>query len=189
MKAATIALVSMTLGLCAAPAWAGEDEAQEHADARIALGKAALTMDQAITAALKELPGGRAVEAELELEGDEAVFEVEILSAGKHMKVKLGATDGKIRGVEEEAEETEEEAEQEEEQAEAEAATANITLSQALAAALAQVPGGKAFDADALRQEDKLLFEFEFLTADNRVVEVAVDTATGEVLNVEEERD
>ena len=188
MKAASIALVSMTLGLFAAPAWAGEDESQEHARARIALGKAKLTMEQAITAALRELPDGKAIEAELELEGDDVIFEVEIISGGKHMEVEFDATDGKLREVAEENPEHEgEEAEHEDEQAETEIAKARITLSKALAAALAQVPGGRAFEAKAEREEDKLVFEFELLSVDNRVLEVEVDATTGKVLKVEQE--
>ncbi len=187
MKAACIALVSMTLGLCVAPAWADEDEAQEHANARMALGQAQLTMDQAVTAALKELPDGKAVEAELELAGEEVVFEVEIISGGKHMMVALDAMDGKIKGVEEEVEETEDEAEFEEELAETDAVQAKLTLSQALAAALEQFPGGKAFEAEAECDEGKLVFDIELLSADNRVMDVEVDATTGKVLDVEEE--
>jgi uncharacterized membrane protein YkoI len=67
-------------------------------------------------------------------------------------------------------------------------ATASLTLSQALAAAIAQMPDAKPFAADVVRQEDRLLFEFEFLTADNRVTQVAVDAASGEVLKLERER-
>lgn len=187
MKSAIIALVSMALGLCAAPARADEDEAQEHADARLALDQAKLSLEQAIETALKELPEGKAVEAELELEEGAAVYEVEILAGGKHMMVAIDATDGTVKGVEEEAEETEDEAECEEELAETGAAQAKLTLSQALAAALEQFPGGKAFEAEAERKEDKLVFEIELLAADNRIMEVEVDAATGKVVKAEEE--
>lgn len=186
MKTATLALVSMSLAWCAAPVWAGEDQARECAEAKIALGEAQLTMEEAIETALTELPDGKAVEAEIDLAADGAVFEVEIISGGKHMEVTLDALDGRIKEVEEEDEESEEEAEREEEMAETGAAQAKITLGQALAAALEKVPGGKAFEAAAERDGDKLVFEIELLAGD-QVTEVEVDAATGKVLKIEQE--
>jgi uncharacterized membrane protein YkoI len=189
MKAATIALVSMLLALDSAPVRADEDEAKEHANARIALGKAKLTMEQAVAAALKEVPGGKAVEAELELEGDDVVFEVEIVSGRKHMEVKLDAISGKVKEVEEEGKEgKKDEDEDEDEQAETDAAMAKVTLSQAIAAALKQVPGGKAFEAEAEREDGKLIFEIELLSGD-KAMEVEVDAMTGKILEVEEEKE
>ena len=192
MKAATIALASMLLGLSSASIRADEVEAREHANAKIALGKAKLTMEQAVAAALKQVPGGKAVEAELELEGDEVEFEVEVVSGGKHMEVSLDAISGKVKSVKEEGkegEQDEDEDENEDEQAETDAAQAKITLSQAIAAALKQVPGGKAFEAEAEREDDdKLVFEIELLSGD-KVMEVEIDAMTGKVLEVEEEKE
>jgi len=189
MKAATIALVSMLLALGSAPVRADEDEAKEHANARIALGKAKLTMEQAVAAALKEVPGGKAVEAELELESDNVVWEVEVVSGRKHMEVKLDAISGKVKEVEEEGKEGEkDEDEDEDEQAETDAAKAKITLSQAIATALKEVPGGKAFEAETEREDGKLVFEIELLSGD-KVMEVEIDAMTGKVLEVEEEKE
>ena len=195
MKTETLALVFLALGLCSAPAWADEDEAKEHANAKIALGKAKLTMEQAVAAALKRLPDGKAVEAELELEGDDVVFEVEVVTGGKHMEVKLDAISGKIKAVEEEGkaddkdENDGEDEGDEDEQAETDiAAKAKITLSQAIATALKQVPGGKAFEAESERDDDKLIFEIELLAGD-KVMEVEIDAMTGKVLEVEEEQE
>jgi len=187
MKAATIALVSMLLALGSAPVRADEDEAKEHANARIALGKAKLTMEQAVAAALKEVPGGKAVEAELELESDNVVWEVEVVSGRKHMEVKLDAISGKVKEVEEEGKEGEKD-EDEDEQAETDAAKAKITLSQAIATALKEVPGGKAFEAETEREDGKLVFEIELLSGD-KVMEVEIDAMTGKVLEVEEEKE
>lgn len=192
MKTRTLALLFLALGLCSAPAWADEDEAKEHANAKIALGKAKLTMEQAVAAALKRLPDGKAVEAELELEGDEVVFEVEIVTGGKHMEVKLDAISGKIKEVEEEGKEDEKDekdGEHEDEQAETDiAAKGKITLSQAIATALKQVPGGKAFEAETEREDGKLIFEIELLAGDKAMV-VEIDAMTGKVLEVEEEKE
>lgn len=188
MKAATIALVSMLLALGSAPVRADEDEAKEHANARIALGKAKLTMEQAVAAALKQVPGGKAIEAELELEGDDVVFEVEVVSGDKHMEVTLDAVSGKVKEVEEEGKEGEKDEEDEDEQAETDAAKAKITLSQAIAAALKEVPDGKAFEAETEREDGKLVFEIELLSGE-KVMEVEVDAMTGKVLEVEEEKD
>jgi uncharacterized membrane protein YkoI len=186
MKIATLALVSMTIGWCAAPVWAGEDKARECDEAKIALGEAQLTMEEAIETALQELPNGKAVEAEIDLAADGAVFEVEIISGGKHMDVTLDALDGRIKEVAEEDQESEEEAECEEEMAETGAAQAKITLNQALAAALEKVPGGKAFEASAERDGDKLVFEIELLSGE-KVMAVEVDAVTGKVLEIEQE--
>lgn len=192
MKSATIALVSMLLVLGSTPIRADEDEAKEHANAKIALGKAKLTLEQAVAAALKQVPGGKAVEAELELEGDGVEFEVEIVSEGKHMEVEIDAVSGKVKSVKEEGEDDEkdeDEDEDEDEQAETDAAQAKITLSQAIATALKQVPGGKAFEAEVERKDDnKLVFEVELLAGD-KVMEVEIDAMTGKVLEVEEEKE
>lgn len=190
MKAATIAMVSMLLALGSTPVSADEDEAKEHANARIALGKAKLTLEQAVAAALKQVPGGKAVEAELELEGNNVEFEVEVVSGGKHMEVTLDAVSGKVKNVKEEGKDGEkDEDEDEDEQAETDAAMAKITLSQAIAAALKEVPGGKAFEAEAEREDDnKLVFEIELISGD-KVMEVEIDAMTGKVLEVEEEKE
>lgn len=60
MKAATIAFVSLMIA-----AGVHKHDAQEHADAKTALGKAHCSLEEAVTAALKELPDGKAVQAEL----------------------------------------------------------------------------------------------------------------------------
>jgi len=186
MKIATLALVSMVLACCSDPVWAGEDKDRECAEAKIALGEAQLTMEEAIETALQELPNGKAVEAEIDLAADGAVFEVEIISGGKHMEVTLDALDGRIKEVLEEDEESEEEANREEEMAETGAAQAKITLGQAIAAALEKVPSGKAFEAASERDGDKLVFEIELLAGD-QVTEVEVDATTGKVLKIEQE--
>jgi uncharacterized membrane protein YkoI len=186
MKIASLALVSITVGWCAASAWGGEGKDRECTAAKIALGEAQLTMEEAIEMALTELPDGKAVEAEIDLAADGAVFEVEIISGGKHMEVTLDALDGRVKEVLEEDEESEAEAEREEEMAESGAAGAKITLGQAVAAALEKVPGGKAFEAAAERDGDKLVFEIELL-AGEKVTQVEVDAATGKVLKIEQE--
>jgi len=185
MKAATIAIVSLLLA-----AGVHKHDAQEHADAKTAIGKAHCSLSEAVTTALKELPDGKAVQAELLLEGADAVYEVEIVTGGSHMMVALDAANGQIKTVEEESQKSETgEEPDEDEQAESDmAADAKITLNQAIAAALKEVPGGKAFEAESERENNKLAFEIEVISGD-KFMEVQIDAMTGKVLEVEEQKE
>lgn len=185
MKAATIAFASLML-----VAGVHKHDAQEHADAKTALGMANCSLSEAVTAALKELPDGKAVQAALLLEGADAVYEVEIVAGGSHMMVALDAANGQIKTVEEESQESEAgEEPDEDEQAETDmAANAKITLNEAIAAALKEAPGGKAFEAETERENDKLAFEIEVLSGD-RFLEIQIDAMTGKVLEIEEQQE
>ena len=179
MVTGTIAL------LFGAVAWAAEtkeDETKEHANAKKAVVKAKITLREAVEIALKKIPNGKAVEAELETEDDGIEYEVEIIAEGKHMKVEIDPTTGAVKEVEAEKDE-----EGDDEKAEEAAAKAPITLLQAIDAAQKSVPGGKAFEAKAEMEDGKLIFEVEFVVGD-KIMEVEVDATTGKVLEVKEEK-
>lgn len=67
------------------------------------------------------------------------------------------------------------------------AATAKVTIDQAIKTATEKVPG-KVIEAELEMKQDKLVWEVEVVTADNKVMEVHIDAESGAVIDVEEEK-
>jgi len=67
------------------------------------------------------------------------------------------------------------------------AAAAKITINEAIKTASEKV-AGKIIEAELERKHDKLVWEVEVLTAENKVMEVHIDAETGAVIDVEEEK-
>jgi uncharacterized membrane protein YkoI len=67
------------------------------------------------------------------------------------------------------------------------AAAAKVTIDQAIKTALDKVPG-KVIEADLETKHNKLIWEVEVVTAQNKVMEVHIDADTGAVIDVEEEK-
>jgi uncharacterized membrane protein YkoI len=67
------------------------------------------------------------------------------------------------------------------------AATAKVTIEQAIKTASAKVEG-KVVEAELERKRDKLVWEVEVVTAENKVMEVHIDAESGAVIDVEEEK-
>ncbi len=65
-------------------------------------------------------------------------------------------------------------------------ALAKITFSQALEAALTRVPGG-VIKAELEVEDGNLVYSFEIVNAQQKVVEVEVDAGNGQVLDVDED--
>lgn len=65
-------------------------------------------------------------------------------------------------------------------------ALAKITFAQALEAALARVPGS-VIKAELEIEDGNLLYSFEIVNAQKKIVEVEVDAGDGKVLNVDED--
>lgn len=175
----------------AAAVWAGEDEQQEFERAKAGLERAKLTLAEAVEAALKKVPDGKAVEAEIETDAAGPAFEVEVVSGMKHLEVKVDAGSGEILEVEEEVEEEEEarkgEKSPDDEQLENEAAaSAKLSLLQAIAAAVKEAPTGKPFEAGFHRHDGLLAVEVELLDG-SLIKEVHVDAMTGSILEVKQE--
>ncbi|ALA58434.1 PepSY domain-containing protein [Nitrospira moscoviensis] len=63
---------------------------------------------------------------------------------------------------------------------------ATITIDQAIKTATEKVPG-KVIEAELEKKHDKPVWEVEIATADNRIMEVHVDSMSGTVIDVEEE--
>jgi len=66
------------------------------------------------------------------------------------------------------------------------AAAAKVTIEQAIKTATNKVPG-KVIEAELEKKHDKLAWEVEVVTAENKVMEVHIDATTGAVIDVEEE--
>ena len=67
------------------------------------------------------------------------------------------------------------------------AATAKVTIDQAIKTALEKVPS-KAVEAELEKKHDKLVWEVEVVTAENKLMEVHIDAESGAVIDVEEEK-
>jgi uncharacterized membrane protein YkoI len=67
------------------------------------------------------------------------------------------------------------------------AATAKVTIDQAIKTASEKV-AGKVVEAELVKEHDKLTWEVEVVTAENKVMEVHIDAESGAVMDVEEEK-
>jgi len=67
------------------------------------------------------------------------------------------------------------------------AAAAKVTIDQAIKTASEKVPG-KVVEAELEKKHDKLVWEVEVVTAENKVMEVHIDAESGAVIEVEEEK-
>ena len=152
------------------------------------MAKAKLTLAEAVDAALKKVPKGKAVEAGLEHGDDGTVFLIEVVSGKKHLEVEIDSATGEALDVEEENEATEEaekgadEPDDEELENEA-AATSKTSLADAIRTATKEVKKGKAFNAEFQREQGKLVIEIELLDGDDVKV-VNIDAKTGKMLKV-----
>jgi len=67
------------------------------------------------------------------------------------------------------------------------AAAAKVTIDQAIKIASEKV-AGKVVEAELEKKHDKIVWEVEVVTAENKVMEVYIDAETGAVIDVEEEK-
>ncbi|MHC4445353.1 MAG: PepSY domain-containing protein [Planctomycetota bacterium] len=87
-----IGLIVLTL-----PAWThADDDAQEQLNALKAHSVAKIGIIQAVETATKKVPGGKVVQAELELENGKPVYEVELIADGKFVEVEIDAVTGQV---------------------------------------------------------------------------------------------
>lgn len=67
------------------------------------------------------------------------------------------------------------------------AAAAKVTIEQAVKTASEKV-SGKVIEAELERKHNKLAWEVEVVTAENKVMEVHIDAESGAVIDVEDEK-
>jgi hypothetical protein len=68
------------------------------------------------------------------------------------------------------------------------AGAATVTIDEAIKTASAKITG-KIIEAELERKHNKLVWEVEIVTAENKVMEVHIDAKTGVVIDVEEEEE
>lgn len=68
------------------------------------------------------------------------------------------------------------------------AAAAKVTIDDAIKTASEKV-SGKVIEAELETKHNKLVWEVEVVTAENKVMEVHIDAETGAVIDVEEEKE
>jgi len=73
----------------------GEEEDEDSEEAQ-ALARAEVSMVRAVETALRGIPAGKAVEAELEAEDGEPVYEIKVLAGGLITEVKISAVTGVV---------------------------------------------------------------------------------------------
>jgi len=161
-----------------------KDEEKELAEAKHALGAAKLTFAQALDAAAKEVKDGKAFKVELEMKGDQAVYEVVLLQGEKAMKVSLDAGSGKVAKVEEKK--YGEKKEDETAEAKQALAAAKISPAQALEAAGKEVKDAQVLDLELEMENDTPTYSVALLQGD-KVMEVKIDAVSGKAIKVEEE--
>jgi len=184
MKGTLLLLAAMPLMLCLlagharAAADADDEDAAINENVRKHLPKAKLTLADAIALALKKHPGGHAVEAGFDVDGDDYDFVVEVASGSKHYDVEIDAVTSKIESDKELSD-----AESDDQDAEEAAIKSKITLSKAIGAAIHAL-GGKgvhAFDAGPHLDDGKLIYEIGLLSGED-IYGVQIDGTTGKVL-------
>ncbi|OQW32736.1 MAG: hypothetical protein A4E19_05100 [Nitrospira sp. SG-bin1] len=67
------------------------------------------------------------------------------------------------------------------------AAAAKVTIDEAIKTASDKV-AGKVIEAELEKKHNKIVWEVEVLTAENKVMEVHIDAESGAVIDVEEEK-
>ena len=171
------ALVITSVSVAATPE---EEDAAARAKVVANLGKATVSLSSAVQTALTKLPGGRAVEALFEVDGDKLEFYVEVIVNGKHHDVSIDAKSGKVVAVEDTEDESAEEKKFEES-----AAKAKVTLPQAIETAMKQVPKGKVYEAYPDIDGETLVYLVALLTSD-KIMAIEIDANTGKVLAKDE---
>lgn len=63
---------------------------------------------------------------------------------------------------------------------------ATVTIDQAIKTAEEKVPG-KVIEAELEKKHDKAVWEVEIATADNKIMEVHIDSMSGNIIDIEEE--
>lgn len=181
-----------------------EKETEEHSEAKACvegaknLAQAKVTMIQALEIATKEGKGAKPVKADLEMEEGKLMYDIELLDGEKGPEMEIDAITGKVLKIETEEEQGKEDADDDdkdskEEQTEARAKAAivkampqtKVTLAEAVEAAIAQGPSGKAFKAILKPEKDKPLYEI-MVVAGDKCTEVVIDGITRKVVETEE---
>jgi len=151
---------------------ASADEKETNGKAEMAAA-AKVTIEQAIKT-VSDKVAGKVVEAELEKiekKHNKLVWKVEVITAeNKTMEVHIDADTGAVIRVEEQNFKP----------------AAKVTIEQAIKTVSDKV-AGKVVEAELEKKHNKLVWEVEVITAENKTMEVHIDADTGAVIHVEEQ--
>lgn len=175
----TIACILSAVSFAATPE---EDDAKIRAGIKANLGKATITLLDALKTAVTKVPGSQAVEAGFEVDKDQLFFYVEVILGNKHQDVVIDAKSGMVLAVNVTQDE-----EAEEKKIEEAALKARINLRQAIEIAQKQVPRGKPYEAIVDKDGAALVYLVSLLIND-KFIAVLIDANSGRVLGMEESK-
>ncbi len=180
MRSSTKVLAAVGLGVVgtlALAAWAAQAPAQH---AIHALEQTKVDLAAAVEAALKEIPGAKLVEADLERAGRRVVWELDQLTADALIKTQVDASTGKVVRVWDATAEEPGDAAAAKKAVEA----AKITWREALEAAQLVNAGGRLFHIELEMEHGQPVFDVELLAREKRI-EVQIDGVSGKLLKSE----
>ncbi|GMU24957.1 MAG: hypothetical protein AMXMBFR13_50280 [Phycisphaerae bacterium] len=177
--------IATTTAAMAAPAAPNPVEAHEQYVAWVALSRARITLQQAMEIARSRAPAGVVVEAELGLDGELPIFDVEFLAGPTRTEVRIEAISGKVLKIDTDTEDDADDIRERERTARL-VSSGKLSLPEAIAAALREVPEGLIHEAELEIDDGQGIYEIELMKGD-RFFEVELDLATGKVLQVEDE--
>lgn len=176
MCVAATALVGLSAGAARAT-----DEAGEIAKA---VRGAKLSLVQAVDAARRHAEGGMLVEAELEPDEGAPTYDIEFVVGDSIKEIEIDAVSGEVE--EEETEPLSERGEAAVAKLRPLVAVAKVNWAEAVGLAKGKVNGGTPYEIELELEDDALRYEIGLL-ADGKLIEVEIDAAAGEVLEIEEE--
>ncbi len=102
MKAGRWASVFSVLAFLATSVTAQREQVSELARLQDLVGKARITMSQAIEIAAREVKDGKPFRAELQIEDSQAQYEITMIAGEQRFEVEIDALDGKVLNVQKE---------------------------------------------------------------------------------------
>ncbi len=160
-----VGLLPLAFWLANAPALADEDDVREM---QRATATAKVSLAQAIEIAQREVPGGKAVEAELKWRRGGPRIEVEILTGEMWKDIVIDAVSGKVISAVDDPPDTAEDRDDLRRDKENSAA-ATVTPAEALATAEKETSGGKPVEIELTTSGGKPVYKVELLAGDKLV--------------------
>lgn len=144
-----------------------------------------ITMEQAKTAALKEVKG-HVDDIDLERKQDKVYYEVEIEQDNGEVDVQVDAKTGKVLAVLNKDKKDDDDDDRDD--LNSSAAAVKITSDQASSIASKNVSGGKVVKVELDRDDNRYIYEVELRTS-NGEADVDIDAVTGKVLSIDQDFD
>ncbi|WP_422660848.1 PepSY domain-containing protein [Paenibacillus sp. EC2-1] len=144
-----------------------------------------ITMEQAKTAALKEVKG-HVDDIDLERKQDKVYYEVEIDQDNGEVDVHIDAITGKVLAVLNK--DAKDDDDDDRDDLNSSAAAVKITSDQASSIATKKVSGGKVVKVELDTDDNRYIYEVELRTS-NGEADVDIDAVTGKVLSIDQDFD